>query len=132
VGHARDPNRNLPRIDAACGGALDIEHLEALEDRLEVGVTPRSAEHLTISLYSVQTLAFVETLATLRNFGLHITGEIHIPIRKPDGQNVHLYRYEIEDSRIGSPPWWRGCPTRRRPRALNEERAPTAPSTPSF
>jgi glutamate dehydrogenase len=76
----------------------DIERLEALEDRLEVGVNPRSAEHLTLSLYSVQTLAFVETLATLRNLGLHITGEIHIPIRKPDGQNVHLYRYEIEDA----------------------------------
>ncbi|HEY7699473.1 MAG TPA: NAD-glutamate dehydrogenase domain-containing protein, partial [Vicinamibacteria bacterium] len=77
---------------------LDIEHLEALEDRLEVGVTPRSAEHVSISLYSVQTLGFVETLATLRNVGLHVVGEIHIPIRKPDGQNVHLYRYEIEDS----------------------------------
>ncbi len=76
----------------------DIEHLEALEDRLEVGVTPRSAERLTLSLYSVQTLGFVETLATLRNLGLHVTGEIHIPIRKPDGQNVHLYRYEVEDS----------------------------------
>ncbi len=77
---------------------LDIERLEALEDRLEVGVTPRSAEHLTLSLYSVHTLAFVETLATLKNLGLSITGEIHIPIRKPDGQKVHLYRYEIEDS----------------------------------
>jgi glutamate dehydrogenase len=77
---------------------LDIEHLEALEDRLEVGVMPRSAERLTISLYSVQTLGFVETLATLRNLGLHITGEIHIPIRKPDGQNVHLYRYDTEDA----------------------------------
>ncbi len=77
---------------------LDIERLEALEDRLEVGVTPRSAEHLTLSLYSVQTLPFVETLATLRNLGLRVTGEIHIPIRKPDGQKVHLYRYEIEDS----------------------------------
>jgi glutamate dehydrogenase len=78
--------------------ALDIERLEALEDRLEVGVTPRSAEHLTLSLYSVQTLPFVETLATLRNLGLRITGELHIPIRKPDGQKVHLYRYEIEDA----------------------------------
>jgi glutamate dehydrogenase len=77
---------------------LDIEHLEALEDRLEVGVAFRSAEHVTISLYSVQTLGFVETLATLRNLGLRVTGEIHIPIRRPDGQNVHLYRYEIEDS----------------------------------
>jgi glutamate dehydrogenase len=77
---------------------LDIEHLEALEDRLEVGVTPRSAEHVTLSLYSVQTLGFVETLATLRHLGLRVTGEIHIPIRRPDGTNVHLYRYEIEDS----------------------------------
>jgi glutamate dehydrogenase len=76
----------------------DIDHLEALEDRLEVGVTPRSAERLTLSLYSVQTLGFVETLATLRNVGLRVVGEIHIPIRKPDGQNVHLYRYDIEDS----------------------------------
>ncbi len=76
----------------------DIEHLEALEDRLELGVTPRSAERLTISLYSLRTLGFVETLATLRNLGLRVKGEIHIPIRKPDGQKVHLYRYEIEDS----------------------------------
>jgi len=77
---------------------FDIERLEALEDRLEVGVMQKSAEHLTLSLYSVSTLGFVETLATLKNLGLHVVGELHIGIRKPDGQNVHLYRYEIEDS----------------------------------
>ncbi|MGH9337494.1 MAG: NAD-glutamate dehydrogenase domain-containing protein, partial [Vicinamibacteria bacterium] len=78
--------------------ALDIEHLEALEDQLEVGVVQRSAEHVTITLYSVEPMGFVETLETLRNVGFRITGEIHIPIRLPEGPVGHLYRYEIEDS----------------------------------
>jgi glutamate dehydrogenase len=77
---------------------FDIEHLEALEDRLEVGVTPRGADHLTLSLYSVETLGFIETLTTLRNLGLRITGEIHIPLVRPEGQSAHLYRYEIHDT----------------------------------
>jgi glutamate dehydrogenase len=77
---------------------FDIEHLEALEDQLEVRVASRTAEQATLSLYSLQTLGFVETLATLRNLGLRVTGEIHIPVRLPEGHRAHLYRYEIEDS----------------------------------
>jgi glutamate dehydrogenase len=77
---------------------LDVEHLESLEAQLEVMVTPRTAEHVTLSLYSLEALGFVETLATLRNLGLRVTGELHIPIRLPEGQKAHLYRYEIEDT----------------------------------
>jgi glutamate dehydrogenase len=103
---------------------LDIERLEALEDRLEVGVMLRTSERLTLSLYSVRTLGFVETLATLRNLGLRVTGELHIGIRKPGGQNVHLYRYEIEDSfhRIASVKEG-SSRLAEALRALNEERA---------
>ncbi len=77
---------------------LDVDHLEALESQLEVAVVPRSAEHVTLSLYSLETLGFIETLATLRNLGLRVNGELQVPIRLPEGQIAHLYRYEIEDS----------------------------------
>jgi glutamate dehydrogenase len=79
---------------------LDLEHLEAIETQLEVAVARRSAEHITMSLYSLEPLGFIETLATLRNLGLGVTGELHVPIRLPEGQNAHLYRYEIEDSAV--------------------------------
>lgn len=77
---------------------LDLEHLEAIETQLEVSVVRRSAEHVTLSLYSLEPLGFIETLATLRNLGLRVTGELHVPLRLPEGQTAHLYRYEIEDS----------------------------------
>ena len=51
-----------------------------------------------LKLYSMKALSFIETLTTLGNLGLGVTGEIHIRTRLPDGQQVHLYRYEIEDS----------------------------------
>ena len=77
---------------------FDLEHLEVLEAQLRVAIVPRSSEHATLKLYSMKALSFIETLTTLGNLGLGVTGEIHIPTRLPDGQRVHLYRYEIEDS----------------------------------
>ncbi|HSF16893.1 MAG TPA: NAD-glutamate dehydrogenase domain-containing protein [Vicinamibacteria bacterium] len=77
---------------------LDLERLEVLEARLEVAIVPRTAERATLKVYSPRALGFIETFATLRNLGLRVTGELHIPIQLPVGHRAHLYRYEIEDT----------------------------------
>lgn len=76
----------------------DLRHLEVLDSRLQVSVVRRTAEHATLNLYSIRPLGFIETLTTLRNLGLRVTGELEIPIRLPSGHKARMYRYEIEDS----------------------------------
>jgi glutamate dehydrogenase len=74
----------------------DVRRLDELESRLEVRVIPRSAEAVTLKLYSVRPLALTETLRTLQNLGLVATDEMRIPIRLPDGRRAVLYRFEVE------------------------------------
>lgn len=77
---------------------FDVEHLEQLDARLQVAVVPRSPEHATLKIYSRKSLGFIETITTLRNLGLAVTGELHIPVRLPSHNEAHMYRYEIEDT----------------------------------
>ena len=77
---------------------FDLEHLEVLEARLALDVVRRGPEHATLKIYSPKLLGFIDTLTTLRNLGLGVTGELHIPIQLPDGHRANMYRYEIEDS----------------------------------
>ena len=103
---------------------FDIKHLEALESGLEVAIVPRGPENATLKLFSAKPLAFVETLSTLRNLGLRVVGELHIPISLPDGHPGHLYRYEIEDNPERIMPFFEGRDRLADTlRALDEERA---------
>ena len=103
---------------------FDVEHLDALEGRLEVAVVPRSPEHTTLKVYALKPLGFIEILTTLGNLGLKVTGELHIPIKLPDGQTAHLYRYEIVDDAKGIQALIEGCDrVTDAVRALDEERA---------
>ncbi len=77
---------------------FDVGHLEQLDARLQIAVVPRSPEHATIKTYSAKPLNFIETLTTLRNLGLGVTDELHIPIRLPSRRTAHMHRYEIEDT----------------------------------
>ena len=77
---------------------FDVERLELLDARLQVAVVPRSHEHVTLKIYSTRSLNFIETLTTLKNLGLGVTGELHIEIRLPSRRTAHMHRYEIEDS----------------------------------
>ncbi len=74
----------------------DVEKLEALEDRLEVRVEPRTAEAARLSLYSVRALDLTDTLSTMQDLGLRVTDELRIPIALPDERRCFLYRFEIE------------------------------------
>jgi glutamate dehydrogenase len=77
---------------------FDVKHLEQLDARLQVAAVSRSPEHVTLKTYSTKPLNFIETLTTLKNLGLGVTGELHIPIRLPSGRNAHMHRYEVEDT----------------------------------
>jgi len=77
---------------------FDVERLELLDAELQVAVVPRTSEHATLKLYANKSLSFIETLTTLGNLGLGVTGELHILIKLPAGRKAHLYRYEIEDT----------------------------------
>ena len=77
---------------------FDVERLELLDARLQVAVVPRSPEHATLKIYATRPLSFIETLTTLRNLGLGVTGELHIEIRLPSCRTAHMHRYEIEDT----------------------------------
>ena len=91
---------------------FDVARLDALEARLLVAVVPRGPEKATLKIYSPKLLVFIKTLETLRNLGLGVTEEMHIPITLPKRDTAHLYRYEIRDeperitarSRRGEPP----------------------------
>src|SRR5262249_41880898 len=102
----------------------DIERLERLEGRLELGLVPRSAEVVTLKLYSVRPLRLTATLRTLQNLGLTVTEELRIPLSLPGGRRGLLYRLEVEAPperiaalRAGEHRFWKAL------RALDERRA---------
>jgi glutamate dehydrogenase len=74
----------------------DLKHLESLEGRLEVRVLPRTAETLTLKLYSVRALGLTDSLRTLQNLGLSVTEELRVPLMLPEGRQAFLYRFEAE------------------------------------
>jgi glutamate dehydrogenase len=74
----------------------DVRHLEDLEGRLEVLVIPRTAETITLKLYSASPLGLTETLRTLQNLGLSVTEELRMPLALPEGRRAFLYRLEVE------------------------------------
>jgi glutamate dehydrogenase len=74
----------------------DLRRLESLEGRLEVQVIPRTAETITLKLYSARPLGLTETLRTLQNLGLSVAEELRVPLALPEGRKAFLYRLEIE------------------------------------
>ncbi|HXY39134.1 MAG TPA: NAD-glutamate dehydrogenase domain-containing protein, partial [Vicinamibacteria bacterium] len=74
----------------------DVERFEALEGRLELRVTTKTAELASLSLYSVRSLDLTEILKTLQNLGLTVIDELRIPIALPEGRRCVLYRFEVE------------------------------------
>jgi glutamate dehydrogenase len=74
----------------------DLKHLESLEGRLEVRVLPRTAETVTLKLYSVRVLGLTDILRTLQNLGLSVTEELRVPLVLPEGRQAFLYRFEAE------------------------------------
>ncbi len=76
----------------------DVRHFESLEGRLEVRLVPRTADLVTLKLYSVRTLALTETLRTLQNIGLTVAEELRVPLSLPEGRRAFLFRFEVEAS----------------------------------
>jgi len=74
----------------------DVQHLEALEGRLEVRVIPRSSEIVALNLYSMHALGLTDILKTLQNLGLTVTEELRAPLTLPDGRRCFLYRFELD------------------------------------
>jgi glutamate dehydrogenase len=74
----------------------DIRHLEELEGRVEVAILPRSAERVTLKLYSNSHLGLTETLRTLQNLGLQVVEELRVPLVLPEGRKGFLYRLDVE------------------------------------
>jgi len=84
--------------------AEDLARLEALEGRLEVRVLLRTAELVTLKLYSNRPLGLTLTLRTLQNLGLSVAEELRVPLTLPDSRQAFLYRFEVEapPERIGA------------------------------
>ena len=76
----------------------DLRQFEALESRLEVGVTVKSAEQASVQLCSVRSLDLTDILKTMQNLGLTVTDELRIPLTLPGGRRCLLYRFGIEAS----------------------------------
>ncbi|MCG6927519.1 MAG: NAD-glutamate dehydrogenase, partial [Acidobacteria bacterium] len=74
----------------------DLERLEELETRLDVRLVPRTAERVTVVLYSIRGLDLTDILKTMQNLGLTVVEEICIPLHLPDGRRCLLYRFEVE------------------------------------
>jgi glutamate dehydrogenase len=74
----------------------DLERLEQLELRLDVRVVPRTAERVTIILYSVRGLDLTDILKTMQNLGLTVLEEMCIPLSLPEGRRCLLYRFDVE------------------------------------
>jgi glutamate dehydrogenase len=74
----------------------DIRHLEDLEGQIEVRLLPRSADLVTLKLYSASDLALTDNLRTLQNLGLTVTEELRIPLTLPEGRKAFLYRFDNE------------------------------------
>ncbi len=73
----------------------DIECLERLGAGLELRMIPRSAEQVTLKLYSPRTLALTDTLRMLQNLGLVAIEELRVPLVLPEGRRGTLYRFEL-------------------------------------
>jgi glutamate dehydrogenase len=102
----------------------DLRRLERLEARLELALVPRTAEVVTLKLYSPRPLGLTDTLRTLQNLGLTVTEELRIPLVLPEGRKGWLYRLEVEAPleriaalRAGEERFWKAV------RALDEHRA---------
>jgi hypothetical protein len=74
----------------------DIQNLERLEGRMQVGVIPRSAANVTLKLFSPRVLGLTATLRTLQNLGVTVTEELRVPLALPGERRAYLYRFEIE------------------------------------
>lgn len=70
----------------------DVERFERLEGRLELSVSPRSAETAMVKLFSPRPLGLTETLRTLENLKLGVEDEISIPLALPEGRKGYLVR----------------------------------------
>jgi glutamate dehydrogenase len=102
----------------------DVTRLERLEARLELALVPRTAETVTLKLYSARRLGLTDTLRTLQNLGLTVTEELRVPLVLPEGRKGWLYRLEVEAPleriaalRAGEERFWKAL------RALDEKRA---------
>jgi glutamate dehydrogenase len=82
----------------------DLERLEELDTRLDVRVIPRTAERVTVALYSLRTLDLTDILKTMQNLGLTVVEELCIPLNLPEGRRCLLYRFHTEApaERIGA------------------------------
>ena len=74
----------------------DLRQFEALESRLEVGVTLKGAESAMVQLCSVRPLDLTNILKTMQNLGLTVTDELRIPLTLPEGRRCLLYRFGIQ------------------------------------
>ena len=74
----------------------DLRQFEALESRLEVGVSVKGAEQASVQLCSVRSLDLTDILKTMQNIGLTVTDELRIPLTLPGGRRCLLYRFGIE------------------------------------
>ena len=73
----------------------DLRQFEALESRLEVGVTLKGAETALVQLCTVRSLDLTDILKTMQNLGLTVTDELRIPLTLPGGRRCLLYRFGI-------------------------------------
>jgi glutamate dehydrogenase len=106
----------------------DLRRLEALESRLEAGVTPKTAETASVQLVSVRSLDLTDILKTLQNLGLRVTEELRIPLTLPEGRRCFLYRFDVEAPADRVSALVRGEPRFVEAlRALDEERATDDP-----
>jgi glutamate dehydrogenase len=74
----------------------DVRQLEALESRLEAGVTAKTAETASVQLCSIRPLDLTDILKTMQNLGLTVTEELRIPLTLPEGRRCLLYRFDVE------------------------------------
>jgi glutamate dehydrogenase len=74
----------------------DLRMLEALESRLEVRVSGKTAETASVQLCTVRALDLTDILKTLQNLGLTVTEELRIPLALPEGRRCFLYRFDVE------------------------------------
>jgi glutamate dehydrogenase len=74
----------------------DVQRMEELETRLDVRVVPRTAERVTVILYSIRDLDLTDILKTMQNLGLTVVEEMCIPLSLPDGRRCLLYRFQVE------------------------------------
>jgi hypothetical protein len=92
---AREPQRPLPRVDGARGGARGPRRARALEGRLELSVLPgRPTGHAEAVL--AQADGLTETLRTLQNLSLRRRRRTEHAARAARGRRAWLERLHIE------------------------------------